>query len=68
MSSEERKIEIIRKLTYIQDEAKLDAIEHLLSEPESNLPKPIIRLLEKAMTEEPLEKYTSVRAVIRKKS
>lgn len=66
MSTDERKLEVIRKVSSDIDEPTLDAIEYLLSTP-SDVPEPILRIIEQAMAEEPLEEYTSAKSVIEKR-
>lgn len=65
MSTDERKLEIIRKVSSDIDELTLDAIEYLLST-SSDIPEPILRIIEQAMAEEPLEEYTSAKGAIEK--
>ncbi|NVK85158.1 MAG: hypothetical protein HWE21_12605 [Cytophagia bacterium] len=65
MSTDERKLEIIRKVSSDIDEPTLDAIEYLLST-SSDIPEPILRIIEQAMAEEPLEEYTSAKDAIEK--
>lgn len=65
MSTDERKLEIIRKVSSDIDEPTLDAIEYLLLTP-SDIPEPILRIIEQAMAEEPLEEYTSAKDIIEK--
>lgn len=66
MSTDERKLEVIRKVSTDIDESTLEAIEYLLSKP-IDIPEPILRIIEQAMAEGPLEEYTSAKDVIEKK-
>lgn len=66
MSTDERKLAVIRMVSTDIDESTLEAIEYLLSKP-IDIPEPILRIIEQAMTEEPLEEYTSAKDVIEKK-